>query len=62
MMKANISNVKRVLNIIVEQIIHITRSNNINTNKLLPISCFRNRQTLHITDMKLAAAYICYIC
>ena len=31
MTKANISNVKRVLNTIVEQIIHITGSNNVNT-------------------------------
>ena len=31
MTKANISNVKRVLNTIVEQIIHITGSNSVNT-------------------------------
>ena len=46
MTKANINNVKRVLNTIAEQIIHITGSNNINTYKLLPVSCFRNRQDL----------------
>ena len=48
MTKANINNVKRVLNTIVEQIIHITRSNNINTYKLLPVSCFHNRQALDV--------------
>ena len=48
MTKANISNVKRVLNTIVEQIIHITGSNNIKTYKLLPVSCFRNRQALDV--------------
>ena len=50
MTKANINNVKRVLNTIVEQIIHIhiTGSNNINTSKLLPVSCFRNRQALDV--------------
>ena len=31
MTKANINNVKRVLNTIIEQTIHITGSNNINT-------------------------------
>ena len=40
MTKANINNVKRVLNTIVEQIIHITGSNSINTYKLQPVSCF----------------------
>ena len=34
MTKGNINNVKRVLNTMVEQIIHITGSNNINTYKL----------------------------
>ena len=48
MTKANISNVKRVLNTIVEQIIHITGSSNIKTYKLLPVSCFRNRQALDV--------------
>ena len=48
MTKANINNVKRVLNTIVEQIIHTTGSNSINTYKLLPVSCFRNRQTLDV--------------
>ena len=43
MTKANINNVKRVLTDI-----HITGSNNINTYKLLPVSCFRNRQALHV--------------
>ena len=28
--------------------IHITGLNNINTYKLLPVSCFRNRQALHV--------------
>ena len=37
MTKANINNVKRVLNTIVEQIINITGSNNINTYKLLSV-------------------------
>ena len=27
---------------------HITGSNNVNTYKSLPVSCFRNRQTLHV--------------
>ena len=36
MTKVNINNVKRVLNTIVEQIIHVTGSNDINTYKLLP--------------------------
>ena len=48
MTKANINNVKRVLNTIVEQTMHITGSNNINTYKLLLASCFRNRQALHV--------------
>ena len=48
MTKANINNVKRVLNTIVEQIIHITGSNNIKIYALLPVSCFRNRQALHV--------------
>ena len=48
MNKGNIDNVKRVLSAIVEQIIPITGSNNINTNKLLPVSCFSNRQALHV--------------
>ena len=41
MRKANINNVnvKRALSTIVEQIIHTTGSNNINTNKILPY-CF----------------------
>ena len=34
MTKGNINNVKRVLSTMVEQIIHITGSNNINTYKL----------------------------
>ena len=38
MTKANINSVKRVLNTIVEQIIHITKSNNMNTFKLLPVT------------------------
>ena len=42
MTKANINNVKRVLNTIVEQIIHIAGSNNINTYKLLPVLYFCN--------------------
>ena len=37
MNKDNIDNLKRVLSTIVEQIIHITGSNNINTYKLLPV-------------------------
>ena len=37
MTKANINNAKKVLNTIVEQTIHITRSNNINTYKLLAV-------------------------
>ena len=45
---ANINNVKRVLNTIVEQIIHITGSNSINTYKLLPVSCLRNRQAFDV--------------
>ena len=48
MNKGNIDNVKRVLSAIVEQIIPITGSNNINTYKLLPVSCFSNRQALHV--------------
>ena len=48
MTKANINNVKRVLNAIVEQIIQMTGSDNINTYKLLSVSCFCNRQTLHV--------------
>ena len=48
MTKANINNVKRVLSTIVEQIIHITGSNNIHTYKLLPVSCFCNRQASDI--------------
>ena len=47
MTKANINNIKGVLNTIEEQIVHITGSNNIKTYKLLPVSCFRNRQALH---------------
>ena len=35
MTKVNINNVKRVLNTIVEQIIHITGSNNINICKTM---------------------------
>ena len=48
MTKSNINNVKRVLNAIEEQIIHITRSNNIKKYKLLTASCFRNRQALDV--------------
>ena len=48
MTKANINNVKRVLNTMVEHIIHITGSNSINTYKLLAVSCFRNRQTFDV--------------
>ena len=48
MTKANTNNVKRVLNTIVEQIIHIRGSNNNNTYKLLAVSCFRNLQALHV--------------
>ena len=48
MTKVNVSNVKRVFSTIVEQIIHITGSNNINTYKLLPVSCFRYRHSLHV--------------
>ena len=43
-----INNVKKVLNTIVEQIIHITGSNSINTYKLLPVSYnwrLRNHET-----------------
>ena len=48
MTKANINNVKRVLNTIVEQIIHTTGSNNINTYKLLTVSYIRHPQALHV--------------
>ena len=48
MTKVNMSKVKRMLKTISEQIIHIKESNTINTYKLLPISCFRNRQILHV--------------
>ena len=48
MTKANINNVKRVLHTMIEQIIHITGSNNVNTYKLLPALGFRNRQALHV--------------
>ena len=48
MTKANIKNVKRVLDTIVQQIIHITGSNNTNTYKLLPVSCFRKCLALHV--------------
>ena len=40
MTKANINNLKRVLNTIVEQIIDITGSNNIKTYNLLPVLSF----------------------
>ena len=40
MTKSNINNAKRVLNTIIEQIIHITGSNHINTYKLLPVHAF----------------------
>ena len=49
MTKANINNIKRVLNTIVEQIIHITGSNSINSYKLQPVSCFRIRQALDVS-------------
>ena len=48
MTKANINNVKRVLNTIVEQIIHVAGSDNINTYKLLSVSCFHNHQALDV--------------
>ena len=48
MTTANINNVKRVLNTIVEQIIYIAGSNNINKYKLLPVSCFCNCQALDV--------------
>ena len=48
MTKANTNKVKRVPNTIAEQIIHITGSNNTNTYKLLTVSCFCNRQALHV--------------
>ena len=48
MTKANICNEKRVLKTIVEQIIHIAGSNDINTYKLRPVSCFWNGQALHV--------------
>ena len=36
------------VNTIVEQIMHLAGSNNITTYKLLPVSCFHNRQFLHV--------------
>ena len=48
MTKANICNEKTVLKTIVEQIIHIAGSNNINTYNLRPVSYFWNRQALHV--------------
>ena len=48
MTKATTNNIKRVPNTIVEQIMHIAGSNNTNTYKLLTVSCFCNRQALHV--------------